>query len=185
MGVRAAVGTASSVAPLAQEEACSTDVWPAVDRRHPQPRADTLGAWSFGISLASMAGRPPNTFEVFLSDVAQAEHLRPNTVRAYRYELAAAAADARFRGSLDDLCLDNLEHGGREPPQQLALLPGEIDKTLFFAQAATPRSWKRAHLAFVTPETVVRWHGQGWRLFWRWTSRSAADVLISALKCGS
>ena len=24
----------------------------------------------------------------------------------------------------------------------------------------------------VTPETVVRWHRQGWRLFWRWKSRS-------------
>jgi transposase InsO family protein len=24
----------------------------------------------------------------------------------------------------------------------------------------------------VTPDTVVRWHRQGWRLFWRWKSRS-------------
>jgi hypothetical protein len=30
----------------------------------------------------------------------------------------------------------------------------------------------REHLTFVTPETVVRWHRQGWRLFWRWKSRS-------------
>jgi hypothetical protein len=30
----------------------------------------------------------------------------------------------------------------------------------------------REHLSFVTPETVVRWHRQGWRLFWRWNSRS-------------
>ena len=30
----------------------------------------------------------------------------------------------------------------------------------------------REHLSFVTPETVVRWHRQGWRLFWRWKSRS-------------
>jgi putative transposase len=28
------------------------------------------------------------------------------------------------------------------------------------------------HLAIVTPDTVVRWHRQGWRLFWRWKSRS-------------
>ena len=27
-------------------------------------------------------------------------------------------------------------------------------------------------MSFVTPETVVRWHRQGWRLFWRWKSRS-------------
>jgi energy-coupling factor transporter ATP-binding protein EcfA2 len=30
----------------------------------------------------------------------------------------------------------------------------------------------REHLAFVTPDTVVRWHRQGWRLFWRWKSRA-------------
>ena len=30
----------------------------------------------------------------------------------------------------------------------------------------------REHLSFVTPETVVRWHRQGWRLFWRWKSRA-------------
>src|SRR5437870_3378256 len=30
----------------------------------------------------------------------------------------------------------------------------------------------RKHLTFVTPDTVVRWHRQGWRLFWRWKSRS-------------
>ena len=30
----------------------------------------------------------------------------------------------------------------------------------------------REHLSIVTPDTVVRWHRQGWRLFWRWKSRS-------------
>src|SRR5438876_7891480 len=30
----------------------------------------------------------------------------------------------------------------------------------------------REHLTFVTPDTVVRWHRRGWRLFWRWKSRS-------------
>jgi transposase InsO family protein len=30
----------------------------------------------------------------------------------------------------------------------------------------------REHLRIVTPDTVVRWHRQGWRLFSRWKSRS-------------
>ena len=30
----------------------------------------------------------------------------------------------------------------------------------------------REHLSFVTPDTVVRWHRQGWRLFWHWRPRS-------------
>ena len=31
--------------------------------------------------------------------------------------------------------------------------------------------WRR-HLVLVSPDTVVRWHRQGWRLFWRWRSRT-------------
>ncbi|MDQ3699707.1 MAG: integrase core domain-containing protein [Chloroflexota bacterium] len=30
--------------------------------------------------------------------------------------------------------------------------------------------WRR-HLVLVRPDTVVRWHHQGWRLFWRWKAR--------------
>jgi len=30
----------------------------------------------------------------------------------------------------------------------------------------------RHHLVLVSPDTVVRWHRQGWRLFWRWQSRT-------------
>jgi hypothetical protein len=32
--------------------------------------------------------------------------------------------------------------------------------------------WRR-HLVLVHPETVLRWHRQGWRLFWWWRSRRA------------
>jgi putative transposase len=45
------------------------------------------------------------------------------------------------------------------------------DKVLWVLARRWCASW-RAHLSFVTPETVVRWHRQGWRLFWRWKSRS-------------
>jgi hypothetical protein len=38
------------------------------------------------------------------------------------------------------------------------------------AAARLWRGWRR-HLVLVRPETVVRWHRQGWRLFWRWKSR--------------
>jgi transposase InsO family protein len=31
-------------------------------------------------------------------------------------------------------------------------------------------SW-RSHLVLVRPETVLRWHRQGWRVFWWWRSR--------------
>jgi len=48
-------------------------------------------------------------FEAFLSDIAQIERLRPHTIRAYRYELASAAADVRFCRPLDEVRLDDLE----------------------------------------------------------------------------
>lgn len=66
------------------------------------------------MAILDFSGKPDNTtlatsFDTFLSDIAQVERLRPHTVRAYRYELAAAAMDARFRQSLDDVRLEDLE----------------------------------------------------------------------------
>jgi hypothetical protein len=45
------------------------------------------------------------------------------------------------------------------------------DKLLGVLARRVCAGW-REHLAIVTPETVVRWHRQGWRLCWRWKSRS-------------
>src|SRR5438067_1701525 len=45
------------------------------------------------------------------------------------------------------------------------------DKLLWVLARRLCIRW-REHLAFVTPDTVVRWHRQGWRLFWPWKSRS-------------
>jgi hypothetical protein len=45
------------------------------------------------------------------------------------------------------------------------------DKLLWVLARRWCAAW-REHLAFVTPDTVVRWHRQGWRLFWHWTSHS-------------
>src|SRR5262245_13555826 len=48
---------------------------------------------------------------------------------------------------------------------------GARDK-LFWLIARLARRDRRRHLVLVTPETVIRWHRRGWRLFWRWRSRS-------------
>ena len=45
------------------------------------------------------------------------------------------------------------------------------DKLLWVLARQWCAGWRK-HLAIITPETVVRWHRQGWRLFWRWKSRS-------------
>ena len=44
------------------------------------------------------------------------------------------------------------------------------DKLLWVLARRLRWDWRR-HLVVVRPETVVRWHRQGWRLFWRWRSR--------------
>ena len=49
------------------------------------------------------------TYERFLADAAHLDRLRPHTVRAYRYELAAAAADNSFDGPLEALQVGALE----------------------------------------------------------------------------
>jgi hypothetical protein len=45
------------------------------------------------------------------------------------------------------------------------------DKLLWILARRWCAGW-REHLAMVTPDTVVRWYRQSWRLFWRWKSRS-------------
>ena len=37
--------------------------------------------------------------------------------------------------------------------------------------AVWPDGW-RQHLHLVRPETVLRWHRKGWRLYWTWKSRT-------------
>jgi putative transposase len=44
------------------------------------------------------------------------------------------------------------------------------DKVLWVLVRRFCAGWGE-HLMFVRPATVVRWHRQGWRLFWRWRSR--------------
>src|SRR5919199_844097 len=45
------------------------------------------------------------------------------------------------------------------------------DKLLWVLARRFCAAW-REHLSIVTPDTVVCWHRQGWRLLWRWKSRS-------------
>src|SRR5262249_3866387 len=57
----------------------------------------------------------------------------------------------------------------RRPTRSRAPLRAR-DRLFWLLTRVVRRDWRR-HLVLVRPETVVRWHRQGWRLFWRWTSR--------------
>jgi transposase InsO family protein len=45
------------------------------------------------------------------------------------------------------------------------------DKLFWVLVYQLATAWRR-HLVLVSPDTVVRWHRRGWRLFWRWKSRT-------------
>ncbi len=45
------------------------------------------------------------------------------------------------------------------------------DKLFWLLVRLARGDWRR-HLVVLTPETILRWHRQGWRLFWRWRSRA-------------
>jgi hypothetical protein len=40
----------------------------------------------------------------------------------------------------------------------------------------------RSVLTAVQPDTLIRWHRQGWRLFWRWKSRSGRPPIPADLR---
>ncbi len=64
--------------------------------------------------------------------------------------------------------------------QQLVVLQRSVkrahctptDRALLVVLASRVRAWRPA-LLIVQPETLLRWHRQGFRLFWRWKSRAA------------
>ena len=89
--------------------------------------------------------------------------------------LMLVAARAACRGR-NDLVLENLllRH-------QLAVLTRPTrqwprvrlrrrDKLLWVLVRRLRQDWR--HLVVVTPDTVIRWHRAGWRLYWRWRSRA-------------
>src|SRR5258708_3924508 len=84
--------------------------------------------------------------------------------------LGALRAALRTRS---DLALENLALR-----QQLALLHrrskrpqfGRVDRAFWVWLSTEWAGWREA-LHLVRPETVVRWHRQGFRAFWTWKSR--------------
>jgi putative transposase len=83
------------------------------------------------------------------------------------------ASIVRLFRSRQDLLLENLALR-----QQLAVLKRKhprprlklFDKLFWVLAQKFWHGWKRV-LILVSPETVVRWHGAGFRLYWAWLSR--------------
>jgi hypothetical protein len=50
-----------------------------------------------------------------------------------------------------------------------------MDRLFWIAARKVWSGWKGS-LIIVTPKTVVRWHRAGFRLYWRWISRTMQQV---------
>src|SRR5712664_700829 len=97
--------------------------------------------------------------------------------------LGALRAALRSR---TDLALENLALR-----QQLALLRrrskrpqfGRLDRAFWMWLSNCWAGWRGA-LHLVRPETVIRWHRQGFHAFWTWKSRRGRPVPIQKSICG-
>lgn len=85
---------------------------------------------------------------------------------------------ARFLHSRRDLLLENLAlrqqlaaMTRRHPPPRLAA----SDRIFWVVLRRFWSGWKGA-LVLVQPETVIRWHRSGFKLYWKWLSRKHAVV---------
>src|SRR5439155_22317806 len=105
-------------------------------------------------------------------------------LQALRRRLLAAAKPTAPRlvaGTLADLLRSKPELVAETAPlrQQLVVLRWSVkrprctpaDRALLVLLASRVRAWRQA-LLIVQPETVLRWHRQGFRLFWRRKSRT-------------
>src|SRR5664279_4731549 len=80
--------------------------------------------------------------------------------------------------SRDELILENLAlrqqllalHSKRPRPRL-----SSVDRLFWVVLRKFWTGWKRS-LILVTPETVVRWHRAGFRLYWSWISRAGRAV---------
>ncbi len=79
-----------------------------------------------------------------------------------------AALRSRRQLTLENIALRHQLDVLQRTPKRPSLKPS--DRAIWAIFSRSIPDW-RNHLTIVQPDTVVRWHRVGWRLFWRWRSR--------------
>ncbi len=82
---------------------------------------------------------------------------------------ARAAVRGRNELILENLLLRHQLQVALRPKRRLSLR--RRDRFLWVLVRQLRPDWRR-YLLYVRPETVIRWHRHGWRLYWRWRSRT-------------
>lgn len=96
----------------------------------------------------------------------------------FRYVKLGIATLVRLFRSQQSLLLENLALR-----QQLAVLKrrtprptlGNFDRLFWIVARRLWSGWTQS-LILVSPETVVRWHRAGFRLYWKWISRASGPI---------
>ena len=96
----------------------------------------------------------------------------------FRHVKLGIATLVRFFRTRQGLLLENLALR-----QQLAVLKrrtprpslGNVDRLFWVVTRCLWSGWTQS-LILVTPETVVRWHRAGFRLYWKWVSRASGPI---------
>ena len=83
--------------------------------------------------------------------------------------LLHALASDRSRLALENLVLRQQLNVLRRGAKRARL--DDSDRVFWVLVHRLFRDWKD-HLVIVKPETVIRWHRQGFRYYWRWKSRA-------------
>ncbi len=84
-------------------------------------------------------------------------------------QTAGAAIRRRNDLILENLLLRHQLQVALRPKRRLSLR--RRDRLLWVLAQQLRPDWRR-YLLYVRPETVIRWHRAGWRLYWRWRSRT-------------
>jgi hypothetical protein len=110
-------------------------------------------------------------------------------VKAVRHPLQTILAVTRDLASLARSVMRSRAQLAAENlflPKQLALFqerrpkPRRADDATRFPRGLSRLLAWRQLLVIVTPEALIRWHRQGFRLFWRWKSRAPGRPRIPA-----
>jgi transposase InsO family protein len=111
-----------------------------------------------------------------LTRLTGAIHHRAHPVRPSILAWTTPAASGQVLGTLADLTRSKPELVAENAllRQQLIVLPRSVkrpklsrtDRPVLVLLASRVRAWRQA-LLIVKPDTLVRWHRQGFRLFWR------------------
>ena len=134
-------------------------------------------------SLAYLDKGVPDTVQSILPFVTKLTRVCLQSLHHRFVDWTTPDTTSLLQGTLTDLARSKSDLLAENAflPQQLTILRRQVkrpgctrtDRMLLVLLARMVHPWKQA-LFIVQPETLLKWHRQGFKLFWRYTSRAAS-----------